>query len=173
MDNDYDDFSNVVDDIKVEREKNKFELIQLKLEHYHWNSGDIDVGMPVRTSVELTCEYNMEKEKLEWNKTIAHTYVSLDNYKETTTDSYTKKIDNPDTLIKALETFDLRNLKNNYFTDKNPNRFTHWELIYNNYFKIVGTYDQEIEEFTKISDILEFRKVIEEETKKVREKLEN
>ena len=172
MNNEFDDFSNIVNSINIEREKTKFELIQLKLEHYHWNSGDINVGMPISTSIELTCEYNFEKEKLDWKETISHTYLSLDNYHEKNTDIYTKEIDNFDNLIKEIEKIDLRDLKNNYFTDKNPDKFTHWELSYNNYFKIVGTYDQEIEEFKQISDILEFKKIIEEETNKIHDKIE-
>lgn len=173
MNNEFDNFSNAIDNISVERKKTKFKLIQLKLEHYHWNSGDIDVGIPVSTSIELTCEYNFEKEKLEWKKNISHTYLSLDNYNENTTDIHTQKIDNPDILIKEIEKYDLRNLKNNYYTDEKPNRFTHWELTYNNCFKVVGTYDQVVEEVTKISDILDFRKIIKEETKKVQDRIEN
>ena len=41
----------------------------------------------------------------------------------------------------------------------------------NNYFKIVGTYDQNIEEFEKISDILNFKKIIADEDKKIQDKL--
>ena len=40
-----------------------------------------------------------------------------------------------------------------------------------NYFKIVGTYDQNIEEFEKISDILNFKKIIADEDKKIQDKL--
>ena len=47
-------------------------------------------------------------------------------------------------LIKNLESCDLRDLKNNYFTEENPERFTHWELTYNNYFKIVEELNEAI-----------------------------
>jgi len=172
MNNEFDDFSNIIDDeIKIEREKKTFELTQLKLEHYHWNSGDIDVGMPVTTSLELKCEYNFESQKLDWKKTISHTYLSLEDYHNHTTSSYTEIIENFN-IIKEIEKYDLRGLKNNYFTDENPDRFTHWELTYNNYFKISGTYDQEIEAYVKISELLGFKEIIETETKKIQEKLE-
>lgn len=172
MNNEFDDFSNIIDDeIKIEREKKTFELTQLKLEHYHWNSGDIDVGMPVTTSLELKCEYNFESQKLDWKKTISHTYLSLEDYHNHTTSSYTEIIEDFN-IIKEIEKYDLRGLKNNYFTDENPDRFTHWELTYNNYFKISGTYDQEIEAYVKISELLGFKEIIETETKKIQEKLE-
>ena len=41
------------------------------------------------------------------------------------------------------------------------------------FFKIVGTYDQNVVEFDKISDILNFKNIIDEETKKVQDKLDN
>lgn len=173
MNNEFDDFSNAIDNINVDRKKNTFEINQLKIEHFHWNSGDIDVGMPITTSVEMTCNYNFEKEKLEWKKIISHTYLSLENGKEYTTDTYDEEIDNPDELIEKIQNYDLRDLKNNYFTEENPERFSHWELTYNNYFKIVGTYDQEISKFKKISELLDFKKIIDEEVKKVQEKLDN
>lgn len=173
MNNEYDDFSGAIDNIQIDRTRPEFELNQLKLEHHHWSSGEIDVGMPITTSVELTCNYNFEKEKLEWKKTISHTYLSLENDKEQNTDNYDEQIENPDEIIKEIEKNDLRELKNNYFTEENPERFTHWELTYNNYFKIVGTYDQNVVEFDKISDILNFKNIIDEETKKVQDKLGN
>ncbi len=171
MDNTFDDFDGAIDDINVERKKNKFELVQLKLEHYYFNSGDIDAGMPLSTSIELSCNYNFEKAKLEWTKIVSHTYLSLNNPHENVTDTYTEEVSNIEQLIREIEKYDLRDLKNNYFTEENPDSFTHWELTYNHYFKIVGTYDQEIEEFSKIGHLLEFRKIIEDETKKVQDKI--
>ena len=95
--------------------------------------------------------------------------MSLEESYKDSTDTYEEKIDG--NIIKELEIYDLRNLKNNYFTDKNPERFTHWEVEYNYYFKIVGTYDQEPEEIKKISEILNFKQIIEEETNKIKKKL--
>ena len=90
---------------------------------------------------------------------------------EYTTDTYDQNIENPNQLIEKLEKYDLRDLKNNYFTEDNPDRFTHWELTYNHYFKIVGTYDQNVAEFEKISDILNFKEIISAENRKVQNKL--
>lgn len=147
---------------------NEFKLKQLKLTHNHFCSGELDYGMPLTTSIELKHEYNFETGEEYWVKVVSHTYISLENTHEDSTDTYEEKIDG--NIIKELEKYDLRNLKNNYFTDKNPERFTHWEVEYNHYFKIVGTYDQEPEEIKKISEILNFKQIIEEETNKIKKK---
>ena len=173
MNNESDDFSSVIENVKVERKRNPFEINQLKIEHFYWDYDNIDVGAPVSTSVELICNYNYEEEILEWNKIISHTYLSIDNDSNYTTDTYQEKIENPDKLIKKIEKYDLRDLKNNYFTEEEPERFTHWELTYNNYFKIVGTYDQDIKEFKEISKLLNFKGIIKEEVNKIQEKLKN
>lgn len=172
MNTEFDDFSDVINNVQVERKKTRFQLNQLKLEHHYFNSGDIDVGMPISTSIEVTSDYNFEKGALEWKKTISHTYLSFNNYHEDVTDSYTEELNDANNLIRQIEAYDLRDLKNNYFTDENPEQFTHWELTYNYYFKIVGTYDQKIEEFSEMSRLLGFRKVIEDEVKKVQDKIE-
>lgn len=136
---------------------------------HHFSSGELNKGMPLATSVELKNEYNFEKKEEYWVKVVSHTYVSLEESYKDSTDTYEEKIDG--NIIKELEIYDLRNLKNNYFTDKNPEQFTHWEIEYNYYFKIVGTYDQEPEEIKKISEILNFKQIIEEETNKIKKKL--
>ena len=158
----------VTEDIEIEENKKEFKLEHLKIENYYWNSGEINLGMPISTSIELTSNYNFETNKLDWTKTISHTYISLEDEKKYETNTHEEKIENPEEIIKKLEENDLRDLKNNYFTDETPEKFTHWELTYNYYFKIVGTYDKEIEEFTNIKDILDFKKIMEEETKKVK-----
>ena len=69
-------------------------------------------------------------------KIVSHTYLSLENDREQTIDTYEEELENSYDLTKNLESCDLRDLKNNYFTEENPERFTHWELTYNNYFKM-------------------------------------
>ncbi len=171
MTNEIDNSTSKIDDNKIEKEKIPFKLKQLKLEHYYWNSGDVEIGMPIKTSIELKYEYNFETKKLDWNETISHTYISLEDYRNNTTSSHTEIMKDTN-IIKEIEKYDLRDLKNNYFTDNTIEKFTHWELSYNNYFKISGTYDQEIAEFTKISELLGFKKIIEDESKKFQERLE-
>ncbi len=150
---------------------NEFKLSQLKLTHNHFSSGMIDEGTPCETSVELKSKYDFDTGEKYWIKKVSHTYISLEDIHKETTDTHEEKID--ETLIKDLEEYDLRNLKNNYFTDRNPERFTHWEVEYNHYFKIVGTYDQELKEIKKISEILNFKQIIEEETNKIEDKVIN
>ncbi len=168
MDNYNDDFEGAIKDVTIEREIDEFKITQLKVEHFYWSSGDIDAGMPVSTSIELTCEYNFQSEKLEWKKTITHNYLSLENSYEVSSNKYTSILEDSDQIINSIEKYDLRKLKNNYFSESNPERFTHWELTYNEYFKIVGTYDQEINEFVQISELLNFKKIINDETNKIR-----
>ena len=167
-----DNFEDVINEnFKIEKNNIPFKITQLKLTNYYWDSGDIDVGMPVSTSIELSCKYNFEKDMLDWYKKVSHTYLSFENCFEQITDSYTEELINANDLISKLEENDLRNLKNNYFTDEKPVRFTHWEITYNTYFKIVGTYDQELDVFKRFSELLNFKKIMENETKKVKDKL--
>lgn len=157
-------------EVEVQREKTSFKLTQFKIDHYYWNSGDIDVGTPVNTSIELVSKYNIDTDKTEWKKIISHTYRSFEDETQYNTDTYEENIN--DEIIEEIEKYDLRDLKNNYFTEENPERFTHWEITYNNRFKIVGTYDQEIEELINIKRILEFKKIIEEENKKIQNNID-
>ena len=54
-----------------------------------------------------------------------------------------------------------------------PHNYSHWELSYNYYFKIAGTYDQEIPEFKRISEILNFEAIMKQEQEKIKEKINN
>ena len=74
MNDEFDNFRDVIDGMKVDRKRNAFKISQLKIEHFYWNLEDIDVGVPITTSIELTCKYNFEKDRLERKKTISHTY---------------------------------------------------------------------------------------------------
>lgn len=171
MDEQYDNFSNInFNEIKPEKTDSPFSINQLKLKHFHFNSGDIDAGHPIYTSVELISSYNLEIGRLEWTKNIEHAYHSFSNVHERTIEGFSEKIDDADNLIKELNLIELRNLKNNYFSEKNPERFTHWEIEYNYYFKISGTYDNEIDEFRRISELLHFKETIKNEIEKVNNK---
>ena len=151
--------------IQEKENTQKFILDQLKIEHFHWNSGFINNGSPINTSIELKCNYNTEKQEYEWKKIISHTYYNLESDKNDT-DIHTEIINNSEELLSEIEKYGLRDLKNNYFTEKTPEKFSRWELTYNYHFKIVGTYDQSIPEFEKISKLLDFEKIIDEEVKK-------
>ena len=164
-----DDWKDLDLNVEVKKDIKPFKLTMLKLNHYYWYSGDIDNGMPINTSIELTSKYNFETNKEEWKKIVSHTYISLDNIKEYTTDTYEENINIE--IINELEKYDLRQLKNNYFTDKEPEKYSRWEITYNNYFKIVGTYDNELEEVINIEKVLDFKRIMKEELDKIQNKI--
>lgn len=147
-----------------------FSINQLKVTHYHWNSGEMSVGSPIRTSVELKSEFDFEKNKVRWYKIVTHQYYKITWEKGFEVASYTEEVEIPE-IITAINKLDLKSLKNNYFSETMPERFTHWELKYNYYFKIVGTYNNEIEEFKEICYLLDFEKIINEELDKVEKQL--
>lgn len=168
MNNNFEDTIN--ENIKIEKNNIPFKITQLKLTNYYWNSGDIYSGMPVSTSIELIRKYNLEKNKFDWYKNVTHTYLSFENCHKETSNSYTEELINANEIISKLEEHDLRNFKNNYFTEEKINSFNHWEINYNTYFKIVGTYDQELEVFKIFSELLNFKEIMEAEIKKINEK---
>ena len=145
-----DDFNIDFEKLNVEREKTVFKLEQLKLEHYYFEF-DKDEDKIIKTSIELFQDYNYEKNIKEWKLIIKDIYNNEEKEE-------TKEIDN--NIIEKLQQNDLRELKNNYYTEIEPENYTHWELTYNNKFKIVGTYDQEIEEIENIKSILDFKNII-------------
>lgn len=83
------------------------------------------------------------------------------------------ELENSENIIKSLEQIDLKNLKNNYFSNDSFHIHSHWELEYNNYFKIVGTFDNEIYEIKEIKRILDFEQIERQELEKVEEKIKN
>ena len=127
--------------------------------------------MPRSTSIELTSIFDYEMNERKWIKTISHRYTSFDNNLENTTDTYIEDKNDFNQLIAEIQNYDLRDLKNNYYTDERPENFSRWELTYNNYFKIVWTQDNIVDELVKIMELLNIKKIIEEEINKVREKL--
>ena len=170
MDKEFDDFSDITFNDKMEIKKEPFKLTQLKLEYFHWNNDEREPGMPITTSMELEHIYNYEKQKIEWTKKVIHKYVSFEDRHDCSVVSNLSDLEE-DNMMKEIEKYDLRDLKNNYFTEEKPECFRHWELTYNYYFKISGTFDQEIEEYEKISQLLEFNQIIKSEVRKVQEKL--
>lgn len=164
------DFSSVLN-INVERKKEKYKLYNIMFIHYYFNSGDIEVGNPIFTSVELKSNYNYEMQKLEWNKIIKHSYYGYNDNFESIINEREEKLSDFE-LITELENIDLRDYKNNYFTDSDTDRFTHWEIHYNDYFSIVGTYDQEFKEVNKIKEILDVKNIIQEEIEKVKNEID-
>lgn len=160
-----------IDEVDVKRDE--FKLEQIKVEHFYFNADDKEAGMPISTSVELKSDYNFELQKLEWKKVIVHKYFSLNDSITVSINSHEEKCDDSEKLIKELEKYDLRELKNNYFNNDDSERFIHWEITYNNYFRIVGTYDNEIEELEKLSEILDLKNIMQKEKDNIKNMMED
>ncbi len=110
---------------KQDIDRNEFKINQIKLEHFYFNSGEKDAGMPISTSIELSSVYNFEKNRLDWKRSIVHNYVSLEDSISISTNSHEEVLNGGDELISNIEKYDLRDLKNNYFSEEAPERFTH------------------------------------------------
>ncbi len=139
-----------------------FKLSQLKYTKYHWMSGEIVDGCPITTSIEIKPEMLENK----WKVNIIHKYMMEDDYEEKTINKQ-YELPNQETILEILENNDLRDLKNNYFSNDKIQRYSHWELEYNNYFKISGTFDNEPEQVKKIISILNCENIINEALEKV------
>ena len=144
-------YNHIKNDINVEKERNKFIINQLKLTHYYLQDGEYSVGSPISTSI------------------ITHTYCDFNDSQKFV--SNISKEDNKDLykLILEIEQIDLRDLKNNYYTDEES---SYWELEYNNRFKICGTYDYDIDELNSIIKLLDFRNILKQETGKIKQQIE-
>lgn len=144
---------------------NKFKINYLKLEHYYLNSDDMNDNTPLTTSVELNSNYDFESEKLVWNKKIINTFLDSTQESGKRVEVISDNSEDIEEIISQIVNHDLRELKNNYFTDSAPYNFTHWEITYNTYFRIVGTYDQEVVQFSEISRLLKFDEIIKKNKK--------
>lgn len=172
MNTQYEDYDNsAIRNVKVEEERKAFRLSQLKLEHFYFNSGEIDIDMPISTSIELKSNYDFEKQKPFWTKVVTHNYHALDGSGKLETSTWEDRIVNSEELIQKLEENDLRNLCNNYFTEDVPERFSRFEITYNYHFKIVGTYDKVIPQLKNLTDLLELQVTCDIENNKIQKNL--
>lgn len=151
-------------EINSSSNREPFKLSQLKYTKHHWMSGEIVNGCPITTSIEIKPEMLGNK----WKVSIIHKYMLEDNYEEKIIN---KQYDLPDekAILEILEKEDLRDLKNNYFSDDKIQRYSHWELEYNYYFKISGTFDNEPDEVKKVVSVLNCENIINDALKKVDE----
>ena len=162
-------YNHIKNDINVEKERNKFIINQLKLTHYYLQDGEYSVGSPISTSIELKCNYNFETQEKEWKKIITHTYCDFNDSQKFVSNISKQDSKDLNKLILELEQIDLRDLKNNYYTDEES---SYWELEYNNRFKICGTYDYDIDELNSIIKLLDFRNILKQETGKIKQQIE-
>lgn len=151
-------------EINASSNREAFKLSQLKYTKHHWMSGEIVNGCPITTSIEIKLEMLSNK----WKVDIVHKYMLEDNHEKKVIN---KQYDLPNekAILGILEKEDLRDLKNNYFSDDKIQKYSHWELEYNYYFKISGTFDQEPKEVKKVVSVLNCENIINEALKKVDE----
>lgn len=151
-------------EINASSNRETFKLSQLKYTKHHWMSGEIVNGCPITTSIEIKPEMLSNK----WKVDIVHKYMLEDNHEKKVIN---KQYDLPNekAILGILEKEDLRDLKNNYFSDDKIQKYSHWELEYNYYFKISGTFDQEPKEVKKVVSVLNCENIINEALKKVDE----
>lgn len=151
-------------EINASSNREAFKLSQLKYTKHHWMSGEIVNGCPITTSIEIKPEMLSNK----WKVNIVHKYMLEDNHEKKVIN---KQYDLPNekAILGILEKEDLRDLKNNYFSDDKIQKYSHWELEYNYYFKISGTFDQEPKEVKKVVSVLNCENIINEALKKVDE----
>lgn len=173
MSDNFEEYKNIPDEKMILNNGNDFKINQLKIEHFYWDLGDVVPGLPISTSVEIYKDFEENKSKYTWKEKISHTFLDINNPVNRSIRVHTIVLDNPENILNELEKVNLRELKNNYFSDEKPDCFTYWQITYNNNFKIVGTYNYEIPEYKKIKEILDFSSIVENELKKVKELLKN
>ena len=155
----------------MDKSTNNETISQIKLTHHNRMTGRIADGMPICTSVEMTCEYDPRARMMLWFKTVEHTYYSLDGNHQYTTNTTRTAVDNSDELLRKLAKINFNDLKNNYFTDVAPHKYSWWELNYDRCFYGVGTYDNLINEIKAVSDVLDFSRAVQEAEDKVKEQI--
>lgn len=151
-------------EINTSSNREPFKLFQLKYTKHHWMSGEIVNGCPITTSIEIKPEMLSDK----WKVKIIHKYMLEDTHEEKVINKQ-YDLQNEKAILEILEKEDLRDLKNNYFSDDKVQKYSHWELEYNYYFKISGTFDQVPEEVKKVISVLNCENIINESLKKVDE----
>ena len=71
-----------------------------------------------------------------------------------------------------LEKYNLKDYKNNYYTQDPEENSEYWQIEYNDKFKITGTYDSQIDILILLINFLDFSKIKKFESEKIKMKLE-
>ena len=123
--------------------REKFKLSQLKYTKYHWMSGEVVNGCPITTSIEIVPEMLGEK----WKVNVIHKYMLENNY-EVKTINKQYDLQNQKTKLEILENNDLRDLKNNYFSDDKiegyTEKATYNEVTYTKYDVTTSSADKKL-----------------------------
>lgn len=133
-------------------------MYSVKLTKYYLSNSNIEEGTPISTSVQIVKGYDKVNKKELGNKIIKHLYYSGEHL-EVKEKIIVDEINNYKEIMNKLDNLNLNKLKNNYYNDKCPECLEHWELEYD-MFRIVGTYDNYIEELKMVEDVLDFSNII-------------
>lgn len=139
--------------VEIEEIEN-IEINDIKIVHYYFQDEDSNDNFPISTSIGLESLIDLETGNKKWIKTTEHTY-SNENI-----ESFEEEMDFDEIMMNKINSLNLPNLKNNYFTEELSTKFSRWEIHYNQYFKIVGTYDRIVKEFEELSNLLGLKYVL-------------
>ena len=129
--------------VEVEKTREKFELIQIKISNYYEFDNDFISGSIVSNSIEII------------NNKMIISIDYIDDSLNRLTDIIEKEISTD--ILHHLEKIDLRDIKNNYIYEDTGN---YWSIEYNNIFKICGDFVNTIDEYNKVIEIIDYKNII-------------
>lgn len=120
-----------------------------------------DNNKPLLVSIHFIKSYDPKVGKEIGLKISKYTYFIDANNFETKDIIQNKVVDDINTLFEKFESLNLKDLKNNYYTDTVEARTSHWELEYD-MFKVVGTFDKIPKKIKQIETLIDLEKFIDE-----------
>ncbi len=129
--------------IKPIIKRNKFTLEHLKYTHFYLDTNENDASHHYCSSFEIIFKED------DLRVLLTHTMYSLEQNKQIVIDVDSFII--PDEIIEMLAMYDLRDLGNNYLIEEVGKEY--WEIEYNHKFKIVGSYEFQLELIKKLNGL--------------------
>lgn len=134
----------------IKKERNSFKLNQIKISNFYTYDSDYVKGQVISNSIEIIN-----------NKMIINiNYIDNELNKK---NDITEKSINSD-ILKNIESIDLRGLNNNYIYEDNGN---YWSIEYNNKFKICGDFNNTIDKYNTIIEIIDYKNIINNRLKEI------
>ena len=134
----------------ISKERKSFKLHQIKISNYFNYDQDLVSGKIISSSIEII------------NNKMIITIEYVDKELNKQTDIMEKDINRD--ILNTLEIIDLRNKNNNYLYEDNGN---YWSIEYNNIFKICGDFNNTIDEYIKVIDIINYKSIIDNRLKEI------
>ena len=150
------DWQFILEDLNhIEQEIN---IKQVKLTHHYFYDNDIIEEILIEKSTEVIKRVNQITGDIEWFKKNSKVFLNSNSEKREEVEE--TRIDNYEELVTKINSLKLHTLKNNYFYN-DEDKEDYWEVIYNNVFKIVGSYKSFVEELEILENLLEFKSPLE------------